>query len=68
MPLYEYECRTCKSVFEAYRRQGEDASNEMCPACGERAGKVGVSRVSGCAPMTASPSTCGSGGRRSPFR
>jgi len=23
MPLYEYECRTCKSVFEAYRRRGD---------------------------------------------
>jgi putative FmdB family regulatory protein len=68
MPLHEYECRTCKSVFEAYRRPGEDASNEPCPACGERAAKVGVSIVSGCSPKTPSPSACGSGGRRTPFR
>ena len=67
MPLYDYNCGKCKSVFEAYRRSGEDASIEVCPACGERASKVGVSVISGCSPKTASPSACGSGGRRSPF-
>jgi len=29
MPLYEYECRTCKRVFEAYRRRGHALSNPI---------------------------------------
>lgn len=70
MPLYEYQCRKCNRLFEAYKRPSDDSDRERCPACGERSARVGISLFrAGGGSGTASPggSSCGSGPRRSPF-
>ncbi len=70
MPLYEYKCGSCTQVFEAYKRLSDDASAEQCPACGEKAERLGVSVVSARTGGAASPggsTACGGGSRRSPF-
>lgn len=40
MPLYEYYCEACDSVFEALRavRQSEEAA--ACPNCGSAADRI----------------------------
>jgi putative FmdB family regulatory protein len=37
MPIYEFRCRACDQVFEAFRRLGDAGEDLACPACGERA-------------------------------
>lgn len=68
MPLYEYRCRSCSKVFEAYKRLSEDKGAEPCPVCGEESARVGISLFSAKG-SGASPggSSCGSRSRRSPF-
>lgn len=34
MPTYEYECKTCGHVFEAFQNMS-DAPLSSCPECGE---------------------------------
>ena len=34
MPIYDYECAKCGSIFEAIVKRGEDPS--PCPDCGSR--------------------------------
>ncbi len=67
MPLYEYRCDKCGQQFESYRRLSDEKEEEMCPACGGRAVKMGISLFSakGNTPFGGG-SSCG-GGRRSPF-
>jgi putative FmdB family regulatory protein len=36
MPIYEYACRSCDKVFEAFILRKSDASDVACPACGAR--------------------------------
>lgn len=36
MPLYEYQCRDCRQVYEALIRHAGDEEGETCPACGSR--------------------------------
>ncbi len=69
MPLYEYRCGSCSRVFEAYKRLSDDASAERCPACGEKAVKLGVSLVGARTGGSGAPggARCGGGSRRSPF-
>ncbi len=70
MPLYEYRCGSCSLVFEAYKRLSDDASAERCPACGEKAAKLGISLVGATTGGSGGPgggTSCGGGGRRSPF-
>lgn len=70
MPLYEYQCESCKKIFEAYKRFSDDVE-ETCPSCGARATRMGISlfgtrgRRSG---SSFGGSSCGGGSRRSPFR
>jgi putative FmdB family regulatory protein len=33
MPLYEYRCNDCTSVFEILRPMAERSVNALCPAC-----------------------------------
>ncbi len=70
MPLYEYQCDSCKEIFEAYRRLSDDGE-EACPSCGARASRMGISlfgtRGSRSGFSFGGPS-CGGGSRRSPFR
>jgi putative FmdB family regulatory protein len=34
MPIYEYRCRECGEVFDAFQRVGEDGEELECPKCG----------------------------------
>jgi putative FmdB family regulatory protein len=34
VPLYEYRCSTCGSLFEVLRRVGQDSEGLACPQCG----------------------------------
>jgi len=70
MPLYEYKCGSCSRVFEAYKRLSDDVSTERCPACGEKAGKLGISLFGAKTAGSGAPgggASCGGGSRRSPF-
>jgi putative FmdB family regulatory protein len=69
MPLYEYQCESCRRIFEAYKRLSEEKGEEPCPACGRRALKVGISlfRTAGGGTAESGGGSCGSGPRRSPF-
>ncbi|NLI32506.1 MAG: zinc ribbon domain-containing protein [Deltaproteobacteria bacterium] len=33
MPIYEYECKKCRSEFEALVRNCEDEKKMLCPQC-----------------------------------
>jgi putative FmdB family regulatory protein len=33
MPIYEYECRSCKERFEILQKMNEDNSRLRCPKC-----------------------------------
>ena len=37
MPIYEYRCRKCETVFEALRPLGDDGRKLACPKCGVKA-------------------------------
>jgi len=39
MPIYEYECRRCKEVFEIFHKMDEDCT-VACPKCLGRAKKL----------------------------
>lgn len=39
MPMYEYECRSCKKSFEKLVRSASDRDKTVCPECGSA--KVG---------------------------
>ncbi|MGA7105248.1 MAG: zinc ribbon domain-containing protein [Candidatus Deferrimicrobiaceae bacterium] len=68
MPLYEYRCKSCHKVFEAYKRLS-DGAEEACPACGGKSSRVGISlfRARGTGSSFGGTS-CGGGSSRSPFR
>ena len=71
MPLFEYRCKTCSKLFEAYKRPSEVETAERCPDCGGKSVKVEISRVgsAGSGGDSASkPASCGGGADRSPFR
>jgi putative FmdB family regulatory protein len=33
MPIYEYRCRQCNHIFDAFQKVGEDGAELKCPAC-----------------------------------
>ena len=33
MPLYEYQCSSCKKCFEVLQRMGEGSEGLTCPDC-----------------------------------
>jgi putative FmdB family regulatory protein len=33
MPIYEYECRSCKEKFEVIQKVSDDNSGVCCPKC-----------------------------------
>jgi len=33
MPIYEYECQSCKERFEVLQKMNEDNSRVRCPRC-----------------------------------
>jgi putative FmdB family regulatory protein len=34
MPIYEYQCKRCQTVYEALIRNDGDEKKELCPECG----------------------------------
>jgi len=34
MPIFEYQCNTCKNRFEVLQRTNEDKNVYKCPECG----------------------------------
>lgn len=67
MPLYEYRCEKCSQQFESYKRLTEEKKDEVCPACGGRAVKMGISLVVAKGASSGGGPSCGAGPRRSPF-
>ncbi len=45
MPVYEYRCQECESLFEALKRLSDPAP-EKCPRCGHAEVRKVVSRSS----------------------
>ena len=67
MPLYEYRCEACGQQFESYRRLTDAKTEEMCPACGGRAVKMGISLFTAKGIPSRGGPACGGGPHRSPF-
>jgi putative FmdB family regulatory protein len=40
MPIYEYECRSCKERFEVLQKMNEGSSHLRCPRCQARPQRV----------------------------
>jgi putative FmdB family regulatory protein len=40
MPIYEFQCTKCGTVFEAKRSFGESSAPATCPSCGGSAEKL----------------------------
>ena len=34
MPIYEYKCKKCSNIFEAFQSIGADGEKLECPKCG----------------------------------
>ena len=45
MPLYEYRCNDCRSVFEVLRPMADRELAAVCPSCESRASMPLISRV-----------------------
>ena len=45
MPLYEYRCNDCRSVFEVLRPMAQRELAAVCPSCESRASMPLISRV-----------------------
>jgi len=67
MPIYEYRCRGCGHVFEAYQKIGADGTELKCPQCAASApdkifSTIAATNKSGSGGYTSGASGCGSGG------
>ena len=68
MPLYEYQCKKCSTVYEALIRRSEDEAAECCPECGSKRkakmfsvfGMAGVEKGGGGSCGSCSGGSCGS--------
>lgn len=40
MPLYEWQCESCRSTFEVLASLSQAARKERCPQCGSRARRI----------------------------
>jgi putative FmdB family regulatory protein len=45
MPLYEYRCNDCRTVFEVLRPMAQRELAAVCPSCESRASMPLISRV-----------------------
>ncbi|HOD29966.1 MAG TPA: zinc ribbon domain-containing protein [Syntrophales bacterium] len=59
MPIYEFECKKCKNVFEVLFRPGEAQTGAPCPACHSRRTKRLMSAFAGKIGNTAGGAGCG---------
>ncbi|HYL71714.1 MAG TPA: zinc ribbon domain-containing protein [Candidatus Dormibacteraeota bacterium] len=55
MPLYEYRCNDCRSVFEVLRPMAQRELSAVCPSCESRASMPLISRVAVHAGSSSSP-------------
>ena len=65
MPLYEYRCNDCRTVFEVLRPMAQRELTAVCPSCESRASMPLISRValqSGGAEAVAGGGGCACGG------
>jgi len=66
MPLYEYKCRDCGTVFEELVGKTVPDSMPLCPKCGsdncERLFSTFAARVNGPAAGCSTAKGCGGGG------
>jgi putative FmdB family regulatory protein len=69
MPLYEYRCDDCASVFEVLRPMAERELAAVCPRCESRASMPLISRITaragagaGGEAVSAGGGGCGCGG------
>ncbi len=64
MPIYEYQCPTCKERFEKLVRSSASAAEVSCPTCGASGAKrmvstfasIGLSTGSGSGASSCAPS------------
>lgn len=69
MPLYEYQCKSCNSIFEKMVRWSEADRSPICPTCqsADTHKKIttfaALGGTSGGSFPTGSGGSCGSGGR-----
>jgi putative FmdB family regulatory protein len=69
MPMYEYRCTTCGTVFEQLRRLSEADKDVACPACESSSAERLISGFATSGSASASGGGgCGSGGGRGRFR
>lgn len=36
MPVYEYRCATCATIYDVFHKGREIAEDVICPACGSK--------------------------------
>lgn len=36
MPIYEYECQSCRKSFEQYLKSADEERGVVCPECGAK--------------------------------
>ncbi|MFA6497816.1 MAG: zinc ribbon domain-containing protein [Desulfurivibrionaceae bacterium] len=46
MPIYEYRCQECKSLFETILTSAETSAEVVCPKCGSSTVKKTISASS----------------------
>lgn len=69
MPLYEYHCKGCNSVFEKLVTFAEASRMPVCPVCRsleteKKVSKIAASTAASGTTGSASNSSCGRGGFR----
>lgn len=40
MPIYEYRCQKCHTVFEEWLKHADNSADASCPACREKAERI----------------------------
>ncbi len=64
MPIYEYKCKRCGNLFDAFQAVGASSEHLNCPTCGEPKPErifsaFGTGNI---APSSGSSSACSSSG------
>jgi putative FmdB family regulatory protein len=62
VPIYEFRCDACGTIFEAIRPLGDDGSHLRCPACETGAVRRIPSTFAAAGGGKSSVSSCGPGG------
>lgn len=62
MPIYEYRCEACRSIFSVLQKVGASEKDTACPSCGSSNVKKKMSAFSRSSASGFSPSPAMSGG------